>query len=286
MAPESTAVRNLSPAEQGIPWRAVRLIKGSRMVELDVYWFHWIATCVYPVQLIEENMHLSVVSQQLWIARSVLASFDQDAARLFPNTSSRAMEMVELINRMIPVVPSFGPDRIVTPVEIRMLRDAANRLDSTLKDEAKHNYVLCLENQRCLSAYSLVEKIEDCFSMKAWNAIEDSAKKEFEESGRCLALERYTAAGFHALRGVECVIRQYIVKLTGELPRKRDWGTYTELLKTNGADPALIAVLDNMRTLDRNPLMHPEDWLSVDDAIGIFMIAQTAVVRLVTGLAK
>jgi hypothetical protein len=131
-----------------------------------------------------------------------------------------------------------------------------------------------------------VEQIENCFSPESWSVIEASAKKEFEESGKCLAVERYTAAGFHSLRGVECVIRQYIVELAGNLPKKRDWGHYIEVLRQHGADASLVAVLDNVRSLERNPLMHPEDWLNIDDAIAIFMISQSAVARLVSDIKR
>jgi len=48
----------------------------------------------------------------------------------------------------------------------------------------------------------------------------------------------------------------------------------------------MVAVLDNIRSLERNPLMHPEDWLDIDDAIGIFTLCQTAVTRLVTDIKK
>jgi hypothetical protein len=270
-----------------IPWIAVRYIEGSRMVEVDVYWFFWASLCAHPLHIIQEGIPLSMVSGQLGIARVALESFGDEAQRVFPNTASKAKEIVDCINGMIPRQPPLIQDRLVTSWEATTLRSAATALTSTILDEAKHNYVLCIENQRCLSAHSLVEKIENCFAEESWNIIEKSAKREFEESGKCLGLERYTAAGFHALRGVECVIRQYIVKLTGALPpRKRDWGHYIEVLKANGADPALTSVLDNIRSLERNPLMHPEDWLNIDEAIGIFTISQTAVVRLVAGIKK
>jgi hypothetical protein len=157
---------------------------------------------------------------------------------------------------------------------------------STLQNEARHGYVLKVEDQRCLSSHTLMEKIETCFAPNVWTVINDDAKRELGECGKCLALERYTGAGFHALRGVECVIRQFILLSTGSLPLKRDWGSYIRVLTDNGATASLVAVLDNIRTLNRNPLMHPEDWLDADDAIGIFTISQTAIVRLVDGITR
>jgi hypothetical protein len=256
------------------------------MVEIDVYWFFWASLCAYPLQTIQEGISMSEVSGQLGIARVALESFGDDAGRVFPNTAAKTKDIVDCINGMVPQNRLIPLNRMVTSWEATALRNASLALMSTLRDEAKHNYILCVENQRCLSAHSLVERIETCFSPESWSAIESRAKKEFEESGRCLAVERYTAAGFHSLRGVECVIRQYIVELTGSLPKKRDWGSYVEVLRQNQADASLIAVLDNMRSLERNPLMHPEDWLDIDDAIGIFTLSQTAVSRIVSDIKR
>lgn len=268
------------------PWRGLRLVKGTEMVEVDVYWFYWMSMAIYRLHLIQENTPLSMVAGDLGIARVALESFGDEAARVFPNTAARVKEILDCINQMLPATPPLKQDRLVTSFEATMLRNGGSGLTTSLRDEAKHNYVLCIEDQRFLSAHSLVEKIESCFAQESWSVIENIAKREFEESGKCLALERYTGAGFHALRGVECVIRQYIVELTGALPKKRDWGHYVEVLKQNGADANLLAVLDNIRSLERNPLMHPEDWLNIDEAIAIFTISQTAVVRLVADLKK
>lgn len=56
--------------------------------------------------------------------------------------------------------------------------------------------------------------------------------------------------------------------------------------RKNNADPGLVAVLDNIRSLERNPLMHPEDWLDVDEAIAVFTLSNTAITRLISDLRK
>jgi hypothetical protein len=175
-------------------------------------------------------------------------------------------------------------DKVLTHSEVERIQTFHASITTTLRDESMHNFVVCVVNQRALSAYTLVEKIEDCFANKCWQRMSDKAKREFAESGRCLGLERYTGTGFHALRGVEVIIRQWIDEVVGSLPAKRDWGTYIDTMKRNGADPGLTAVLDNIRSLERNPLMHPEDWLDVDDAIGVFNLSQTAVSRIMSDL--
>lgn len=273
-----------------LPWFPIRAVRGTNMVEVNIFFFCWLGGLVEPLHMILPGQPFAASLQRLILARVGLEGFEAggELERAFPRSAGAANELLAAINDIVP--PEGSPiSQQVLGASIQMwqldrIKALCHALSAAVRDEAQRSYILKVEDQRCLSSHALVEKIEDCFSKDAWEIVSDDAKREFEESGKCLAFERYTGAGFHALRGVECVIRQYIIRLTGDLPRKRDWGHYCEVLKQNGADSKLIAVLDNIRSLERNPLMHPEDWLDIDDAIGIFNISQTAIVRLAAAL--
>ncbi|HWZ43822.1 MAG TPA: hypothetical protein VNW97_10110 [Candidatus Saccharimonadales bacterium] len=270
---------------------AAHEISGDQMVELDIFYFYRLSMSVSSLTRIydEGDVPISVAGPHLRLAKMALESLSTKLMqRVFPDSTSKAHEIVNIINRILPRTPSSPTvyEPYIPAVEILRIRQAISTFTIALETESKHRYVICVEDQRCLSAYTLVEKIEMCFPPEAWNTIDQHAKREFEESGKALSLERYTAAGFHALRGVECVIRQYLIDLTGSQPAKRDWGHYIQMLKQAGVDANLIAVLDNIRTLNRNPLMHPEDWLDIDDAIGVFNISHTAIARLAEGIQK
>jgi hypothetical protein len=258
------------------------------MIELDVYYFFWLATSVQVLDRIERSKPLAYYAESLFWARKGLESLQGDVGRAFPETARHAADLLVEINRILPPRIEDTPNLSLPISEGQRERLATKGtvLFSTLKTEGKRSFVLKVEDQRCLSSHTLMEKVENCFSQESWNALGDDAKRDLGECGRCLALERYTAAGFHALRGVECAIRQYILLLTGSLPHKRDWFNYIKTLTDNGADPNLTTVLDNIRSLDRNPLMHPEHWLDVDDAVGTFTICQTAIARLAAGITK
>lgn len=255
------------------------------MLEIDAYSFFWIGDSLWPLRNLIPGTLVSGAWVELAIAKNALKVFAENPLEgmphLFPNTAAKAKELSETLNELVPdnLLTGFT-DRRISELEVQDLQNAANQIAHSFKDESRHAYTLAVQDQRGYSAYILVEKIENCFSKESWQTIEQNAKREFEETGKCLAFERYTAAGFHALRAVECVIRQCIVKLTGALPTKRDWGNYITILENNGVDRKITAVLDNIRSLERNPLMHPEDWLDLDDALGIFTISQTAITRL------
>ena len=272
-----------------LPWFSIRAVCGTNMVEVNIFFFCWLGGLIEPLHAMLPSHPLAAHLQRLILARVGLEGFEVggELASAFPRSGDAANELLAAINELVPPQGAHIPQQtLAAPIDWRADRIKAlcNALSGALKNEAQHSYILKVEDQRSLSSHTLVEKVENCFSPEAWAIMELQAKREFEEAGKCLAFERYTGAGFHALRGVECMIRQYIKKLSGGLPTKRDWGSYIDVLTKNGADPKLIAVLDNIRSLDRNPLMHPELFLDIDDAVGIFNISQTAVVRLAAGI--
>jgi hypothetical protein len=123
----------------------------------------------------------------------------------------------------------------------------------------------------------LTSKAEVNILEDALGVIEDQAKKDFREAGRCLAFEVPTAAGFHAMRATENVLRQYYSLLLGKPVTRIDWGTCTQELKKAKANQKVVQVLDQIRDLHRNPLMHPQEFLSMKDAISLFDIAKSAI---------
>ena len=66
----------------------------------------------------------------------------------------------------------------------------------------------------------------------------------------------------------------------------RNWGAYIRILRTKGADEKVIASLDQIRELHRNPVMHPEETLSSDEATTLFGIAQSAILAMVNAIPR
>lgn len=110
---------------------------------------------------------------------------------------------------------------------------------------------------------------------------------EFNSAGRCLAFDLPTACGFHALRGLELVMDDYL-KFFGNTSRMRSWNDYIKALdkliekpKADGKPaPKVTAMLDRMRELERNPLMHPRDTLDAVQADMLFKLCAITVIEI------
>ncbi|NSZ16099.1 hypothetical protein [Agrobacterium vitis] len=114
------------------------------------------------------------------------------------------------------------------------------------------------------------------------------ALTEFDNAGRCLAFDLPTACGFHALRGTELVMDSYL-KAFGITKKLVSWNEYIkaaeELASRDGSGPKpskkVTAMLDRMKSLDRNPLMHPRDELDNSGADQLFSLATITVAEMI-----
>jgi hypothetical protein len=110
--------------------------------------------------------------------------------------------------------------------------------------------------------------------------LSEEAATGFDEGTRSLVLKQATAAGFLLLRAVEDVMHNYYDVLSNGAPRpkQRSMGVYIDALeKIREVNPEMLEVLRNIKNLRRNPLMHPEHRLEMDDAIATFDVAKSAI---------
>ena len=86
------------------------------------------------------------------------------------------------------------------------------------------------------------------------------------------------------LRAVEGMMHEFYDVISGGSPRpkKREMGGYIDALeKLKTVDPRMTDVLRGIKNLRRNPLMHPEHFLDMDDALITFDVAKSAISTMV-----
>lgn len=113
---------------------------------------------------------------------------------------------------------------------------------------------------------------------------------EFNSAGRCLAFDLPTACGFHALRGLELVMDEYLRFFGVDTSKTKSWSDYIKaaikLIESHPEEhekrpsPKVAAMLDRMRELERNPLMHPRDTLDAVQANMLFQLCAITVVEI------
>jgi hypothetical protein len=166
----------------------------------------------------------------------------------------------------------------ITDFEAYGITKALNDFETVINAELSVADAYFVSRKAGYDTYTLISSAEAVFPadlpIKVPNAIPD-----IREAGKCLAYEVGTAAGFHALRAMEAVLRKYweIVTEGKPHPGQRNIGVYIQKMEKLGVgEPKVIAALKQIKDLHRNPLMHPEETLTLDDAIGIFGIVHSA----------
>jgi len=67
--------------------------------------------------------------------------------------------------------------------------------------------------------------------------------------------------------------------------KNRNWGEYILQLGNAGAHTDVTDMLKILKT-KRNPLVHPQDNLDVDDGIGLLCICQSAIETLIADIRR
>lgn len=180
----------------------------------------------------------------------------------------------------------IDPPAKVNVWELGNIKTRLSELETVMSAELQKHQTYLVSQIGGYSMPLLVTKAEVNILEDALAVIGEQAKKDFREAGRCLAFEVPTAAGFHAMRATENVLRQYCAALTGKSTDRIDWATCTQELTKAQANPKVVQVLDQIRNLHRNPLMHPQDFLTMKEAISLFDIAKSAIGALAEEIAK
>lgn len=157
------------------------------------------------------------------------------------------------------------------------LRDALHSFEIILRNTLASVPAYHVSPKGILSTEKLVNNAEEMFNASVLSHLSEVALADVKAAGRCLAFNLPTSAGFHIIRALEAVVVDYIVRKTGSRPSKRSLGDYVESLRREKASDDVIFVIDQIRRLYRNPLMHPEDVLGAEDAMDLFLLCRSAI---------
>lgn len=110
---------------------------------------------------------------------------------------------------------------------------------------------------------------------------------DLSEAGKALAFDMPTACGYHLFRATESVLRKYYSAVTGGSvqPKVRNIAVYLNAMRQKGlGDEKILSALDQLSKLHRNPLIHPEIALSLDEAIAAIGMARSVVTAMLIAI--
>ena len=142
---------------------------------------------------------------------------------------------------------------------------------------------------------TLIERGENLLPAEVRGELAVESLQDFKQGCRCLAFELPTAAGFHFLRATEAVLHSYYDVMTGGRARPTfgatqqpaPMGTYiTEAGQHGTCDPKVINSLRQLKDLHRNTLMHPEDVLTMNEALILLGMVMSVIMAMIGEMQK
>ena len=212
-----------------------------------------------------------------------------------PNTVEAAFDLNNYISAFAKTDSDFVlDDRFLQKV----LREGyISHFESSLGIDFKALPLFLIEDKRGYSSRAFLRDASVVFSKTDIAMLADLTLDDIAEAGRCLLLDRHTAAGFHTMRALEAVARGYYrvtfnaepINNNNKLPlglgsiadalRKYKTKLDSSNIQT-GALGDIIPTLDRITSIYRNNIMHPAMTLDEDLAIEVFDNAKTAIAAM------
>jgi hypothetical protein len=252
------------------------------MIRISIPYVYNLLEALYPLTLIKQGDTLGNHLFNLFNADNLL---DQFINQSLWGQSLRVCRQPG--NSLLRQIRELYGEEIQGEKEIEYWRVVAlqNQLTSfkaVLEAEFLITAAYLVTPQRGYDVATLIESAEVIFPTEVVVKVPE-VTFDLREAGKCIAFDLGTAAGFHLLRALETVIREYwnVVMEGKPLPSNRNLGNYIKEMSDAGkGDRKVLAALKQIKDHHRNELMHPEERLTLDEAIGLMGITQSAIVAM------
>ncbi len=263
----------------------------SNMQRINLNQFYAFGHAIRSITNLEADKQLKDYLSRFHFARIWLDWFIEDKMIPMVICKEAASRIIQEVDQLAPKSSEIDTGRVLSYDDLFSVMNAAREFETVFSAEVSNKATYFVSKKGIYDTNDLIASAEDLFVQNIKQDIDKKAIADIREAGKCLAFDLATACGFHIARAVETVLLDYLTLLC---PRKikvakraqRNLGNYIRMARDNHGDDKICAALDQFRDLHRNPLMHPEATLSVDEAFSLLGIAQSAIVALVTQIQQ
>lgn len=257
---------------------------GAFMRQFNPYTFYDAANALHPLEGLQQGAKLKDSYYMLFMAKAISTQLWNGDILPLVISKPAALKLWQALECVLPSdqakIQTMDMESEIDYVSAWKIRTALKELETVLSAELQSMNTYFISQTLAYNTADLISSAENMLPEIIRRVIEPTAIADIQQAGRCIAFDLPTGAGFHIMRATESVIRQYhqlVVKLK---PKSRNWGKYIEALKKHKADPKIVVVLDQLREMHRNPIMHPEVVLTSDEATTLIGIAQSVIVAM------
>ena len=252
----------------------------GNMIRVNNYRFYFLGTLVHPLAEYDQNTTAGPMRFfEIKMARDALESVKQQ--ELVPlHFSTKAIDaLIKAIDDAWPKDGQFSDDAVLGHQGWNISYHARS-FETLFATELENLDTYFVSKKGIFSTTELIERAENVLPGSVISKLPPECITDLRQAGRCLAFECPTAAGFHIFRAVETVMKKYLLSIGGTL--KQNWGALIIEMEAQNASKEITSALRQMKDLHRNPVMHPEEFLTNDEATSSLMIGQSVIVAMAT----
>jgi hypothetical protein len=276
-----------------------RPVEGTAMHRVNEFRFYRLGQNLAALKNINQDTPKNKACWNMNSARNSLDALLNDPLHL-RICRSAAQKLIAAIDALLPrdvnaIIEGAGASNDRIGFSYYSVEMALKELEPVLAAECETLDTYVVAKKGIYNTPDLIAAAEKMLPSRILLIVPAGVLYDIKEAGRCLAFDLATACGFHLIRATETVIHEYYVKVTGHTPRRKDrnWGAYVRNLKVHKRDNAtskvdlkLVSLIDQIREHHRNVLMHPEESLSPEEALGLFGICQSAITAFTDGASR
>jgi hypothetical protein len=271
------------------PLKALEGTDMKRVTQFDIYYLgavRALSSIKVGDLIVERRNELTL----LWVSLNSFTN-NGDNQKLLPNSVKEASYLMSCVSIIGDGASTGGIGGLwvdakgrITEAAQQQLARSTTSFEVALKHELDELPTYVIEKIGIFDSDDLLTKADEAIADDLRPFIPAKALEDFQKAGACLAFELNTASGFHGFRAVDGMLRAYCYHFTGSLPRARDWGkcigavrhVYIPAIRV--PNPRTVDLIQRIKDVDRNPLIHPETDLNALQARTAFDLCQSALV--------
>ncbi len=256
------------------------------MQRLNCFLFCQIGSYLKPLENIGQGTKLKDVYFTIWSAKMSLIWFLSGSIIPVNFSKEAGDKLAQFLESLTPgqnaVIPKEKSEYIITDMDTFLMTSGLRDFQTVLQTELGKLDTYFISPKGIYSTSDLIERADNIIPKEIMNVLSESIRSDLRQAGRCLAFDLATASGFHIMRALEGILKDnYCPVFLKKKPKGRGWNSYIQCLKDTSADARTLSILDQIRSLHRNPTMHPQEVLTINEALTLFGIAQSAIVSMI-----
>ena len=271
------------PPHYSLRWVSIPIHNGNMQL-INLYLFYELGFKLHPLLQLNEDTITKDTKYTLYGVQDFLERICNDNVISLSVSKPAAWKLFNLITAAI----EMPDDQKMDWYSAYQIRKTTEEFETVLSAELQSLNTYFVSKKGIYSTQELIERTENFVPESIRKQLPEQCVIDIRQAGKCLAFDIPTAAAFHILRATESVIRLYYKNITGHMPKPklRNWGAYIKNLEAAGADKKITAFLDHIREMHRNPILHPEEMLSSEEAMVLLGAASSSIVQMINEIQK